>query len=80
MIIKTNNWNIVNKQVSKLDYNPSYDDALGSSKDFQSLDFQAHEEEIKSGAGNDGSLDIDITIQFNEATKNLEQYNKAWKN
>ena len=27
LIIKTNNWDIVNTQVSKLDYNPSQDDA-----------------------------------------------------
>ena len=50
-----------------------------SSKDIQSLDFQAHEEEIESGAGNDDSLDEDSTIQFNEATRYLEQYNKVWK-
>ena len=79
MIIQTNNRSIINKQVSKLDYNPLHDDALESSKDFQSLDFHSHEEEIESVAGNDETLDKDNTIQFNEATRHLELYNKAWK-
>ena len=78
-MIKTINWNIINEQVSKLDYNPSHDDALESSKDFQSLDFQFHEEEIESGADNDEILDKDNTIQANEATRHLELNNKAWK-
>ena len=51
---------------------------MESSEDFQSLDFQSHEEEPESVAGNDASLDEDIT-QYNEATRHLELYNKAWK-
>ena len=41
------------------------------------MDFQAHEEEIKSGARNDESLDKDNTIQLNEATRHLTLYNKS---
>ena len=79
MIIKTNNWSIINKQVSKLDYNPSHDDALESSEDFQSLDFLCYEVEIENSAGNYETSDEDNIIQFNEATGHLELYNKAWK-
>ena len=79
MIIKTNNWSIVNTHVSKLDYNPSYDDALESSKDWKSLEFLSHKEEIESSVGYDETLDKDHTIQLNEATRHLELYIKAWK-
>ena len=54
MIIKTNNWSLINKQVSKLDCNPSHDDTLESSKDFQSLNFLSHEEKINKLEGHTG--------------------------